>query len=199
LIAREQDADERAAWRSEMRNVAPADLVFLDETHTPLSLTPRRARAPRGEGAIGTVPKRKWTAVSVIATLTPTGPGPNVALPGAVDGDAFRTFIRTALVPTLRRGQIVICDNLQVHKNQRIRRLIEAAGCELRFLPRYSPDFNPIELAFAKLKTHLRREAARTYDDLIDALETGFDAITAQDAAGFYAAAGYPFRLGQPL
>jgi transposase len=149
--------------------------------------------------AIGTVPKRKWASVSVIATLTPTGPGPNVALPGAVDGDAFRTFIRTALVPTLRPGQIVICDNLQLHKNARVRRMIEAVGCQLRFLPRYSPDFNPIELAFAKLKTHLRREAARTYDDLIDALASGFDAITAQDADGFYTAAGFPLARGQPF
>jgi transposase len=199
LIAREQDAEERRQWRTELTGIAPDRLVFLDETHTTLSMTPWWARARKGDRAMAAVPQRKWHSVSLLATLTPTGPGPAVALTGAVDGDAFRAFIRTALVPTLRRGQIVICDNLQVHKNQRIRRLIEAAGCELRFLPRYSPDFKPIELAFAKLKAHLRREAARTYDDLIDALATGLAAITAQDAASFYAAAGYPLSQGQPL
>lgn len=179
--------------------IDPARLVFLDETHTTLTMTPTRARAPKGERVHGVVPRRRWVSVSVLASLTPTGPGPTVAIDGAVDGDVFRTYIAEALVPTLTPGQIVICDNLQVHKNARIRRLIERAGCELRFLPRYSPDYNPIELAFAKLKTHLRRQAARTFDDLLDALASGLDAISAADAASYFAAAGYPLWEGQPL
>lgn len=199
LVAREQDAVARAAWRVAAAGLNPADLVFLDETSTPTTLTPRRARAPRGQRAIGRVPRGRWEAITLVATLTPTGPGPAVVLPGALDRIAFDTYVAEVLVPELRPGQTVILDNLSVHKSATAQRLIEAAGCELRFLPTYSPDFNPIEDAFAKLKEHLRRAEARTFDAVVTATGTGLDAITASDARGYFTAAGFPLPPGQPL
>jgi len=174
-----------------MVQVNPSDLIFLDETSTPTTLTPLYARAPRGERAVGRVPRGQRTAVSLLAALTPDGLGPGLQLPGAVDRMAFDAFIEQALVPSLRPGQIVVLDNLSVHKSARARTAIEAVGCELRFLPTYSPDFNPIEQAFAKLKTALRRVAARTPDAVMTATTALWDNITPADARAFYRAAGY--------
>ena len=175
-----------------MAEVDPAALLFLDETSTPLTLTPRRARAPRGQRAVGQVPRRRWEAVTLVATVTLAGLGPAVQLPGALDRAAFDTYIAEALVPALRPGQIVLWDNLNVHKSARARSLIEAAGCRVVPLPRYSPDLNPIELVFAKLKTALRRAQARTFDTVVAATGAAFAAITAADARSCFTAAGYP-------
>lgn len=177
----------------------PTALVFLDETSTPTTLTPTRARAPRGMRAVGRVPKGRWHSVTLVASLTASGPGPAVVLPGAVDRLAFETYVAEVLVPTLRPGQTVICDNLSVHKSATARRVIEAAGCQLRFLPTYSPDYNPIEQAFAKLKQHLRRAEARSFEAVVTATGSGLATITPADAHGFFAAAGYPGPSGQPL
>lgn len=174
-----------------MTGTAPERLVFVDETHLTLSMTPLQGRAPRGERVIGRVPRRRWESVTFLAALGPTGYISGVAIPGAVDGDAFATYVREGLVPALQTGQTVIWDNLNVHKNAGARRAIEAAGCQVVFLPRYSPDFNPIEPSFAKLKTHVRRAEPRTWDALIDALDHGMRAVTEQDVAGFFAHTGY--------
>lgn len=119
-------------------------------------------------------------------------------LPGALDRDAFETYVAEGLVPTLRPGQVVIWDNLSVHKSTRARQLIEAAGCLVLPLPRYSPDDNPIELAFAKLKTALRRSQARTFDAVVAATGAACATITAADARSFFTAAGYSLT-GQHL
>jgi transposase len=144
-----------------MAAVAPADLVFLDETATPTTLTPLRARAPRGQRAVGRVPRGRRTHVSWLAALTLAGIGPSVLVEGAVDRDAFDAFVIQLLVPALRPGQVVVLDNLSVHKSAAARRAIEAAGCRVVFLPTYSPDFNPIELAFAKTTAATERAEAR--------------------------------------
>ncbi len=175
-----------------MRDVAPADLIFLDETATPTTLTPLRARAPRGERAVGRVPRGRREHVSWLATLTPAGVGESVLVPGAVDRAAFDAFVEQVLVPSLRPGQVVVLDNLSVHKSPAARRLVEAAGCRLVFLPTYSPDFNPIELAFAKCKQALRRAEARSFDAVVVAVGSALATITAADAAAFYRHAGYP-------
>ena len=193
-MARERDEAARAAWRAAAAELAPADLVFVDETSAPLTPTPRRARAPRGERAVDRVPRGRWQSVTLLATLTPTGMGPCALLAGAADRLAFEAFVEQLLVPALRPGQTVVLDNLSVHKSARARERLAAAGCGLRFLPTYSPDFNPIEQAFAKLKTHLRRAEARTYDDLLAATGAGIGTITAHDAAAFFADAGYPLE-----
>jgi transposase len=167
----------------------PASLVFLDETSTPTNLTPRYARAPRGQRVVGRIPQRRWQAVTLLATLTPEGFGPGFQFDGALDRTIFNAFVERILVPALRPGQTVILDNLSVHKSAR--QLIEGAGCQVRFLPTYSPDFNPIEQAFSALKTRLRRAEARSLPTILDATEAAYSALTAEHARNFYRATGY--------
>ncbi len=169
----------------------PADLVFLDETATPTTLVPLRARAPRGERAVGRAPRGRREHVSWLATLTPLGIGESLLVPGAVDRAAFDAFVEGQLVPALRPGQIVVLDNLSVHKSAKAKRLVAAAGCELVFLPTYSPDLNPIEHAFAKCKQALRRAGPRSFDAVAAAVGQALAAVTPEDARGFYRAAGY--------
>jgi transposase len=169
----------------------PADLVFVDETSTHTALTRRRARAPRGEPAVGAAPRNHGPNVSLLAALTPNGIGPSLVVAGAVDRPVFEAFVAELLVPRLRPGQVVVWDNLSVHKGERARALIEAAGCHLRFLPPYSPDFNPIEQAFSKVKGILRRAEARTRAALIEAMGRSLSAVTARDTRGFFDHCGY--------
>ncbi len=192
LIAAEQDEAARAAWRDEAATLNPADLVFVDETSTHTAMTRRRARAPRGERAVGRTPRNHGPNVTLLATLTPAGIGPALAIPGAVDGAAFAAYAKQVLAPSLRAGQVVVLDNLSAHKSEDARTAVEAAGCRLLFLPPYSPDFNPIELAFAKVKQRLRVAAERTPDGLFTATSVAIDAISTTDARGFYAHCGFP-------
>lgn len=191
LIAREQDAAARATWRQQVATLDPATLVFLDETSTPTTLTPLRGRSRRGTRVVGQVPRRQWHAVTLLATLTPTGLGAGLQLEGALDRQGFDTFVTAVLVPSLRPGQTVILDNLSVHKSAVAAAAVAAAGCSLRFLPAYSPDFNPIEQAFSKLKGLLRRAEARSVDAILDATHTAYPQITAADVVGYYREAGY--------
>jgi hypothetical protein len=191
LIAREQDAAARATWRQQMDTVDPQTLIFLDETSTPTSLTPSRARSRRGVRAVGRVPRGRWQTVTLLATLTPTGLGPGLHLDGPIDRPSFEAFVTQSLVPLLRPGQTVVLDNLSVHKSAVARAVIEAAGCHLVFLPTYSPDFNPIEQAFSKLKLLLRQAEARTVPTIMDATQAAYPLITPQDTRGFYHDAGY--------
>lgn len=174
-----------------MAVVNPADLVFLDETSTPLSLTPLRARAPRGQRAVGRVPRGKRPHISWLATLTPAGIGESLVVPGPVDRLVFDAFVEHVLAPSLHPGQIVVLDNLSVHKSAHARTLIEAAGCQLVFLPTYSPDCNPIEQALAKIKQVLRRIGARSFESVVTAIGTALPSVTATDARAFFAAAGF--------
>jgi transposase len=141
---------------------------------------------------VGSVPRNHGPNITLLATLTPTGIGPALVVQGATDRLLFETFVERCLAPSLRPGQVVVLDNLSAHKGARVRDLIEAAGCRLVFLPAYSPDFNPIELAFAKLKQHLRAAAARSFDALLTAIGQAIDAITPTDARGFFAHCGFP-------
>ena len=167
-------------------------MVFLDETSTHTSLSRRYARAPRGVRAYGHVPRNHGHNVTLLAALTPTGIGPSMTIPGAIDSAAFAVYVRRCLVPSLHPGQVVILDNLSAHKTAAAREAIEAAGCAVRFLPAYSPDFNPIELAFAKIKSRLRAAAARDTETLHRATAAAIDTITPADARAFYAHCGFP-------
>lgn len=155
-------------------------------------MTPRRARAPRGARAVGRAPRNRGPNVTLLAALTPDGIGPALTVEGAADRLVVEAYVGKVLAPTLRRGRVVIPDNLSAHKGEEVRTPVEGAGCRLLFLPAYSPDFNPIELAFAKLKERLRRVAARTYDALVAAIGEALDTVSAADARGFFAHCGFP-------
>lgn len=175
-----------------------ADLVFLDETGTNTAMSQRYARAPRGERANGSAPRNHGPNTTLLACLTRTGMGPALLVEGATTTEVFTAYVEHVLVPWLRPGQIVILDNLSAHTSDRVSRLIEAAGCQVRFLPAYSPDFSPIEWAFSTLKIGLRAAMARTRDALERAIAAGLDRITAEDAAGWFYGCGYVVRR-QPL
>jgi transposase len=197
LSAAEQDPVARATWRAEVAPLAAEQFVFLDETSTTIALTRRYARAPRGERAHGSVPRNHGTPTTVLAALGPTGLGAVMTLEGAANTAAFTVYCRELLCPTLQPGQIVILDNVSFHRAQTVRDLIEAAGCRLLFLPPYSPDFNPIEHAFSKLKARLRAIGARTQAALDAAITQALDDITAADALGWFQHCGYS-HAGQP-
>lgn len=175
-----------------MATVNPTTLVFLDETSTQTVMTRTRGRAPRGERVVGAVPRNHGPNVTCLMAIGPTAVLAPCVFEGAVDGPLFRQWLTDWLVPILPRHATVVLDNLSVHRSPAVRDVIEAAGCHLRYLPAYSPDFNPIELVFAKLKTHLRGAAARAFDPLVDAIGTGLNQVTAADLAGYYRHCGFP-------
>jgi transposase len=151
----------------------------------------RYGRAPGGQRARGTAPYGQWHRLTIFGGLSLAGLVACMSIPGAADTPAVVAFTERVLVPVLRAGQVVVMDNLAPHKAARVRELIEGAGCRLRFLPPYSPDFNPIEPAWSKLKTLLRGVGARTTEALHVALATLVDAITATDARGYFRHCGY--------
>jgi transposase len=178
-----------------MRGIDPSRLVFLDETSTPTTLTAVRARALPGQRAVRRIPRGRREAISWLATLTPTGIGESLLVRGTVDRQVFEAFVERVLAPSLRPGQIVVLDNLSVHKSARTRTVIEAAGGHIVFLPTYSPDFNPIEQAFAKTKQALRRVGARSFETIVTAVGAALTTITAADAHAFFANAGFPIAV----
>jgi transposase len=171
--------------------VDPERFVWVDECGSHTSLTPLYARAPRGERARGSVPRNRGSNTTLLTAMTLEGMGPAVTLEGAVDSQTFAAYVEQVLGPTLRPDDIVVLDNLSAHKGARARQAVEARGAQLWFLPAYSPDFSPIEEAFAKLKARLRRAEARTREALDAALGQALEAITPQDARGFFAHCGY--------
>jgi transposase len=192
LVAREQDEAARAAWREQASHFASQDLVFVDETGSHIAMTPLYAYAPRGQRAVGKVPRNYGANMTLLACMSLQGMGEALMLDGAADAAAFEVYIEQVLAPSLRPGQIVILDNLSIHLGSRVKQAIEAKGCRLVFLPAYSPDFSPIEEAFSKLKTFLRRVGARTREDLQEAIAQALIRITAQDALGWFTHCGYP-------
>lgn len=197
LIATEQDPVARAAWWEGMADVPAEQLVFVDETGTHTRMTPLYARAPRGQRAYGHVPRNHTRNTTLVAALTLMGLDAPMVLEGAMDREAFVAWLRHFLVPALTPGQVVVMDNLNVHKGAEVRQIIEEAGCILRYLPAYSPDFSPIEGAYSKVKTRVRRAGKRTQGELEAAIGEAVGAVTAYDAAGWFAHCRY--RLpGQP-
>ena len=150
--ATEWDEETRSAWWERLKGVDPRRLVFVDECSTNIALSPRYARAPRGERAYGKAPRNWGKNVILISSLCAEGIGPSLSMEGSADGEAFVLYVEQLLCPALRRGQVVVMDNLSVHKSRYIKELIEGRGCELWFLPAFSPDFNPIEEIFSKAK-----------------------------------------------
>ena len=192
LRASEQKEAERAAWRTQAADLPSQDLVFIDETGSHIAMTPLYAYAPRGERAVGKVPRNYGAIMTLIASLSLAGMGPAFVLDGAADSAAFEIYVEQILAPSLRSGQIVVLDNLSIHLGPRVKQAIEARGCRLLFLPAYSPDLSPIEEAFSKLKTLLRQAGARSREALQEAIATALDLITATDALGWFTHCGYP-------
>ena len=154
-------------------------------------MTRVRGRAPRGERLRSPIPHGHWRTTTFVAGLRLSGIDAAMVIDGPINGETFLAYVRQVLVPTLRPGDTVIMDNLGSHKAVAVRDAIEAAGAKLRFLPPYSPDFNPIENAFAKLKALLRKAAARTRDALWDAVGTALEAFTSDECRNYFSAAGY--------
>jgi transposase len=165
--------------------------VFVDEMGTHTSLAPLYGYSPRGQRSFFKVPRNRGTNTTLLASMGSEGIGPSMAVEGSTTKEVFEAYIEHFLAPTLEQGQVVVMDNLSAHKGQRVRKLIEDRGCQLLYLPPYSPDFNPIEEAFSKVKRLLRLIGARTKKALVEAMGKALDAVSAQDAKGFFAHCGY--------
>jgi transposase len=163
----------------------------VDECGTNIALTTLYARAPRGERAYGKAPRNWGKNITLIAAMSAEGMGQAMSVEGATDGAAFETYVEHFLVPTLKEGQVVVMDNLQVHKSLMVRELIEDTGASVLFLPAYSPDFSPIEEAFSKIKTILRKIEARTHEALVEAIGWALEAVSRQDVLGWFGHCGY--------
>jgi transposase len=162
-----------------------------DECGSNIALTPLYARAPKGQRAYGRVPRNRGKNTTRLSALSVEGMGACMLLEGATNTATFEVYLEQILLPSLVPGQIVIMDNLSAHKGARVRQLIEERGCQLLFLPAYSPDFSPIEETFSKIKAYLRRVGARTREALEEAIAQALQTVTSQDAHGWFAHCGY--------
>jgi transposase len=193
--AAEQDRPEvlrrRWAWFEAQPDLHPDRLVFIDETWATTNMARTHGRAPRGERLRAAIPHGHWLTTTFVAGLRNTGMVAPMVLDGPINGPLFQDYVEQVLVPELCPGDIVVMDNLGSHKGAGVRAAIEAAGASLLYLPPYSPDFNPIEQAFAKLKAMLRKAAERTLDDLWRSIGRIIDTFTPTECANYFAAAGY--------
>ena len=156
-----------------------------------VSLSPLYAWSRRGARAFGSAPRNWGKNVTLLASITAEGLGPCLAVEGATTREVFEAYLERVLAPTLRSGQVVVMDNLSAHKGERVRQLIEERGCSLLYLPSYSPDLNPIEEAFAKIKGLVRKAEARTREALVEAIGSALSAVTTEDVRGFFEHCGY--------
>ena len=184
-------ARRRAQWRRYQRRIACERLVFIDETWTKTNMAPLRGWAPCGERLKASVPQGRWKTLTFLAALRHDRIEAPWLLDGPINGERFLTYVEEVLVPTLKPGDIVIIDNLGSHRGKAIRRALRVAGVKLFFLPKYSPDLNPIEQAFAKLKHLLRKAAARTVEAVCAAIGQLLDAFTPEECSNYFTNAGY--------
>lgn len=181
----------RAAWPEQVAELAPENLVFVDESGVNLAMTRTHARSPCGTRAFGHAPRNWGDNVTILSALGWRGPLASMYLAGSTDGPVFLTYLKKVLVPRLWRGAVVIMDNLGAHKVAGVREQIEAAGARLLYLPPYSADLNPIEPAWHQFKSHLRTKAARTKRTLARAIREGLARIKPHNARGYFAHCGY--------
>jgi transposase len=188
LGATERNEEARAEWREQCTRLDATKLVVIDECGTHIGLTPLYARAPKGKRAYGKVPRNRGKNLTLIAALTWTGAGESMLIEGSANAVAFEQYVEKILAPCLTKGQIVLMDNLAAHKSALVEELIQAKGCQVLFLPSYSPDFSPIEETFSKVKTYLRRAGARTREALQEAIGQALLTVTAKACAGLVSA-----------
>jgi transposase len=191
LVATERDEQARTSFRERLEGVDPERLRFVDESSTNIALTPRYARAPKGERARGKAPRNWGKNVTLISSITLSGMGASMSIEGPSDTDSFGLYMKEILAPTLQTRQIVLMDNLSVHRSKWVRELIEERGCQLWLLPPYSPDMNPIEEAFSKVKALLRRAKARVLETLFEATEDALGAVSTENSRGYFRHCGY--------
>ena len=182
---------ERLAWRDTQPDLDGERLVFIDETGASTKMARLRGRSLRGTRCLGAIPHGHWKTTTFVGGLRLGGVTAPLVLDGPMDGPAFLAWIEQMLVPTLEPGDIVVMDNLPAHKPDAVRIAIETTGATLRYLPPYSPDLNPIEKAFAKFKALLRKAAARTRDDLWNAIASAIPRLRAKECRNYFVAAGY--------
>jgi transposase len=184
-------ARRRRRWKAYQHRLDPARLVFIDETWAKTNMTPLRGWAPRGRKLVAKAPHGRWRTLTFLAALRCDRIDAPCVIDGPIDGESFLAYVEQILVPTLAPGDIVIMDNLGSHKRQAIRRAIRAVGARLFFLPPYSPDLNPIEQVFAKLKALLRKAARRTIEATWRQIGTLLGAFSPQECANYIRNAGY--------
>lgn len=184
-------AEARARWRANQSSLDPARLVFIDETGANTKMVRTHARAPRGQRALAHQPFGHWKTTTFTAALRHDGLTAPFVLDGPMNRQAFLAYVDKVLGPTLKSGDIVVMDNLPAHKGDQVRALIEARGARLMFLPPYSPDLNPIELAFSKFKAQLRKAAERTVPALWNRIGVVLDDFTPQECSNYFRHDGY--------
>ena len=197
MIAAEQDradvAERRRNFAIARRFVDPARFIFLDESGAKTNMTRLYGRAPIGERCIDRTPHGHWKTMTMVSAIGVAGvmQEATMVVDGAMNSVTFLGYVEQFLTPSLRPGDIVVMDNLASHKVKGVREAIEAAGCDLWYLPPYSPDFNPIEKLWSKVKAWLRRVSATTFDALCDAIADALRAVTADECANYFASCGY--------
>ena len=188
-------AGQRSRWPEELATIPADRLVFVDESGANTKMTRLHGRSPVGQRLAARIPHGHYQTSTLIAGVRLGGTCAPWVFEGAMDGEMFLAWLRQGLVPTLRPGDVVVLDNLATHKVAGVRETVEAAGARLRYLPPYSPDLNPIENLWSKIKGHLRRLAPRTAAELLQAVATAFADISVQDCLGFFSHAGYATSL----
>jgi transposase len=195
LHAAEQDrpdvVERRREWTRKTAVATRSCFVFIDESGAKTNMTRLYARAFGGRRAVDKVPHGHWSTTTMISALRLDGSTADMVLEGATDGDAFQVYISQVLAPTLKPGDIVVMDNLGAHKISSVIETIKATGADVWFLPPYSPDLNPIEKMWSKIKAYLRKVKARTKEELWQAIGAALKTITASDAIGWFEACGY--------
>jgi transposase len=195
VCAAEQDrpdvAAERMRWQEDQKQLDPKRLVFIDETWAKTNMAPAHGRCRRGQRLYAKVPHGHWKTTTFVAALRHDGITAPFVLDGPINGKCFLAYVKEVLAPTLSPGDIVLIDNLASHKSPKIRKAIEAEGAELRFLPRYSPDLNPIEMAFSKLKTLLRKASERFVEALWSRIGELLSHFPQNECQNYFKAAGY--------
>ena len=190
-IAQERDEEGRGLWRWLASRFDARRLVFVDESGFTISMMRLRARAPKGQRAYGRVPRNRGKNQTLIASIPPSRVmGECMCVEGATDKAVFEAYVEEALAPSLHEGQVVVLDGLGAHRTKRVRELIEGRGCDLVFLPTYSPDLNPIEEAFSKIKNLVRKASERTREALTEAIAQALAAIRPRDVVGWFAHCG---------
>ena len=185
-------AQARNAWRKAQPALDTAKLVFIDETGTNTAMVPHYGRGPRGQRVIGRVPRGHWKTLTFVAGLRAGSITAPFVIDRAMNGKIFQVYLSECLIPTLSTGDIVVMDNLPAHKLVAVRKMITAAGATLLYLPPYSPDLNPIEQVFAKLKALLRRAARRSIDGLRNQIGVLLDQFSEQECRNYFRNSGYP-------